>query len=260
MNRQSSYGKLGALLVFLLVLVFAACGSSDEKTPKSQANQADSQGKIETLPATVPASNATGVAQQPTKAVDDIAGLWYTEPAEGSDLQWHIFIDGHGSYFSWYVETGEIEVAIGGTYEPSSDDILVMHSESLADSETPATLQIEELNGDRGHFTGAFGDFDVTRTRLDEGLMENLEGRWLLDGDAQYEVEFGKSSMGELFGIIGDYTFGAFEDTTIGLFATDQSGMFAICRGEFAAGDALTLVCPQSGGQADVEIPLRRVN
>lgn len=256
MKHRIMYRNVRILLALSMFFVLAGCGSSDEEPPEPQTDQTMLQATIDALQATVDASDAaddtslasvepsraTDITAQPTERAIGLAGLWYSEPGENR-LQRFLLLDGHGEFFTWHVEAGETEVPYGGSYDQSSDDLLMLQTPSTEPLEI--RLVVEETNADRGHLSGMLGDFDISRTRLAHEEKARLEGIWM--AGREYQVEFGMESFGGLFGLTGDYIYEAFADGTFGIFAAGNGDGFAmLCHIDFFGDDTLVFLCPVS--------------
>lgn len=198
-------------------------------------------------------------------AGSDVSGLWYFEPNEFSDYTPRIFLGNDGRFFAWFVnESGWPVEAFGGKYEPFINDVWLLPGASWEDSiNGPPTLHIERIEESAGRFSFPEVEtetgYNATRVREDQELMEKLLGKWLLDNDPEFELDFGSEETGELFGISGQYIIRAFEDNTIGLFATERGYGFVLCRVTLVDSQEVILSCP-ADGQSASEIRLNRKN
>lgn len=211
MKRQSSYGKLDATLVFLLVLILAACGSSNQEAPQPQANQASSQ-------TTMVAPDPSGAAKQPTQLpgtpaptldgnselplADIIVGSWvstmsgsgtvldftadgrFVKNSDVTSLIRYELVDNHS--IDLIDGTGKKSVAIG---EISEDTMVISQSPWASQPET-----FQKLGGARN-------------------LREDILGFWFAEGFVGQEIDVNSgvvfpmmyfSPEGRFIGSVGD--------------------------------------------------------
>lgn len=201
------------LLLMVGALTLSACGTSSRGSVQQQTDQGKLQATIDTMQATVDASNSTGAKIQPTSAAgsaavtlqptptpqstpssqvtaidtasllsnpqettiqDAIAGCWRIEELENTD--WGLWL----SDFLCFMADGAYFASYieGGRYELSDDGTLTLNPNRTGD---PVSALVETSAGGAIKFSsgGPIPDSLVyTRTQEDQNLKSYLVGKW----------------------------------------------------------------------------------